>query len=59
MRRIGGKLRARFVVRCDGEMTECRSIPALDKLMSCTYSEAPEVFHNWDNGITINFDAKG
>ena len=59
MRRIlGGKLRARFVVVCDGVRMECDTMPTLDKLMTCTYAEAPKVCHNWDNGTTINFDEK-
>jgi hypothetical protein len=57
-RRIGGKLRARFLVICDGQMKAFATMPALGKELSIILAPAPAVHHNFDNGITINFDAK-
>jgi hypothetical protein len=57
-RRIGGKLRARFIVIADGHVTDCATMRGLENQLSIIYAQAPRVHHNCDNGITINFDAK-
>jgi len=53
---IGGIRRARFVVIADETPKYLKTIKSLEKEVSFIRSDRVEVHHNWDNGITINFD---
>ena len=46
----------RYLVACDGVMTQAKTPRTLARILSGIYSEPPHVFRNAGGGLTLDFD---